>query len=83
MPGYILSPPGCLPHISARRPGALPQQTVTTSRGIVKVDLNALHVGTGVLALHAWLVGLREGIGNTNASGVLDEHRRLVVVNGE
>lgn len=26
---------------------------------------------------------MREGIGNTNLSGVLDEHRRLVVVNGE
>ncbi len=38
------------------RDGALGKPTIMASRGIVKVDLNAVDVGTGVLTLYYWLV---------------------------
>lgn len=90
--GYLCRPPHRLQSTQAPAPrpprsaGWLPPAEAVAIRNLLRLDLRAQHVGTAQLRMHAWLLGLRAAIGNTNARCVLDETKRVVVVasaNGE
>jgi len=66
-----------------RSAGWLAPAHASASRGLLKLDMHAQHLGTGLLRMHRWLRDLRSSVGNsTGASGILDETRRVCVLNG-
>lgn len=70
---------------SSRHPcsaGWLPPAEATPCRGLLKLDLRAHHVGTGMLRMRAWLLDLRRTIGNTNAPCLLDKTKRVCIISG-
>lgn len=62
--------------------GALDPPLVTSCRGSLRVDLNVVDPGAGVLALRQWMLQLRDSIGNSQTAGLLEKHRKLVIMNG-
>ncbi|KAL4426696.1 hypothetical protein ABPG77_004752 [Micractinium sp. CCAP 211/92] len=58
----------------------LPAQP-STSRGLLKLDLRSRHLGTGVLRMRRWLHDMRGTIGNSSAACILDQTKRMCIVN--
>lgn len=50
----------------------MPPAAKTAKKGTVKVDLQALTVGVAVLAMHAWLLALRDQLVQVRAPQTLN-----------
>ncbi|KAL4458727.1 hypothetical protein ABPG75_013592 [Micractinium tetrahymenae] len=58
----------------------LPAQPSAT-RGLLKLDLRSRHLGTGMLRMRRWLHDMRATIGNSSAACILDQTKRMCIVN--
>lgn len=60
--------------------GWLPPARAFISDRLLKVDLRARHLGTGLLRMHRWLHDMRAVIGNSSAPTLLDECKRVCIM---
>lgn len=53
----------------------------SATRGLLRLDLRSRHLGDGLLRMRCWLHDVRVAIGNSSAPCLLDQTKRMCIVN--